>query len=520
MEKGRKIKRGVIIGAGPAGITASIELLRHTDIQPLILEESNVVGGLSKSIIKNGYLFDIGPHRFFSKRADLMQWWADFLPLEGRKLDKNTSPSENDGLDNHSSKGLLIRQRFSRIYYRGKFFNYPVSLSYQTLRKLGFLNAWKAGIDYLWAHLSPQHGQSLEDFYRKRFGTALYRMFFEKYTEKVWGKHPSSLSADWGSQRVSNTSPIASLFKKLSKAFVLKDLNNPSIMNLNPGEHFLYPKLGAGQMWETVAASVNTLGGVISLEHRVTGIQIDNHKVVSVTVVNQGISKTISCDYLISSMPLSDLVEALRGVDVPGHVRHTAKGLPYRAHITVCIVVERLLYKNDTGIGNSNDHIPDHWIYIQEEDVKIGRIFFMNNFSPYIMEPKKHEIVVGVEYFCSEGDEIWNMKEEALSKMATQELVKIGCIREADVIDVFYHKEKKAYPSYHGGYYDLSGLKSFLDTIENLYCIGRNGQHRYNNMDHSMLTAMEAVKHIAAGNGNDKTNIWNVNTEMGYHEGK
>ena len=283
-------------------------------------------------------------------------------------------------------------------------------------------------------------------------------------------------------------------------------------------EQFIYPKLGPGQLWETVAAEVENKGGDLFMQTGVKEINIAEGKVVSATVDSAEGSKTVACDYLLSTMPIKDLVASLRGIEVPTEVKRIAKELPYRDFITVGLLVDKMKIKNETKIKTYKNRVPDTWIYIQERDVKIGRLQVFNNWSPYLVADYEGSMWIGLEYFCSEGDELWQMTDEAFIKMAIEELVKIDMLEAAtDVKDACRIKIKKAYPSYFGSYYELDKVKDFLDGIEGLFCIGRNGQHRYNNMDHSMLTAMEADDNIAKG-VSTKANVWAVNTEEGYHE--
>jgi protoporphyrinogen oxidase len=284
-------------------------------------------------------------------------------------------------------------------------------------------------------------------------------------------------------------------------------------------EQFIYPKFGPGQLWETVAQDVQAKSGEVVRNSEVNAIYVENGRVVSVDVCKDGTTENVPCDYLLSSMPIKDLVAALRGIEVPEDVANIAAELPYRDFITVGLLVKKMKIENQTKIATYNKRVPDTWVYIQERDVKVGRLQVFNNWSPYMVADYKNSMFIGLEYFCSEGDELWNMDKEDFIKMAIDEMVKIDIINREDVIDATQVKVKKAYPSYFGTYYQLDKVKAFLDGIENLYCIGRNGQHRYNNMDHSMATSFEAVRCIRE-NDPDKHGLWNVNTEKSYHETK
>jgi protoporphyrinogen oxidase len=286
-------------------------------------------------------------------------------------------------------------------------------------------------------------------------------------------------------------------------------------------EQFIYPKYGPGQLWETVAKDIEQMGGEIRLGAAVTGLKVEKNEVKSVVVTNaKGKEEEIPCDYFLSTMPIKDLVPALQGIEVPEEVKTIAESLPYRDFITVGLLVNKMKIKNETKLKTYAERVPDTWIYIQERDVKIGRLQVFNNWSPYLVKDYEHTMWIGLEYFCTEGDALWNMDSKDFIEMAKDELAKIDIIDKEDVLDACHVKIQKAYPAYYGSYYQLDTVRQFLDTIPNLFCLGRNGQHRYNNMDHSMMTAFETVAHIQRGDIADKRDIWNVNTETEYHESK
>lgn len=489
-------KKAVVIGAGPAGLTATIELLKQTSIHPIVFEESDEIGGISKTVNYKGNRMDIGGHRFFSKNENIMNWWSDVMSKTEQEPDRE----------------MLLRNRVSRIFFLRKFFNYPISISWETFRNLGFKNTIRSGLGYFIARINPLKENSLEDFYINRFGRPLYELFFEDYTSKVWGKHPSSLGADWGSQRVKGVSVTAVI-----QDYIRKKLGKKNSFETETSliEEFYYPKYGPGQLWECVANDAIKNGAEVHKNHCVKKIHVEGNRVVSVDVeLSDGTIKNEACDYLLSSMPIKDLIAAISGIEIPEKVKTIGENLPYRDFITVGLLVDKLKIKSENA-----KLIPDTWIYIQERDVKIGRLQIFNNWSPYLVADEQNTVWMGLEYFCSEGDELWNMDKDTFIKMAIQELVKIDIIDEKSVLDAHLVKVKKAYPAYFGAYYELPLVKQFLDSIENLFCIGRNGQHRYNNMDHSMLTAMEAVKNISTG-AVSKKNIWDVNTDKEYHEKK
>lgn len=495
MGKGKKI--AVIIGAGPAGLTAARELLKKTDIHPVILEADDLVGGIARTICYKGNRMDIGGHRFFSKSPEVQSWWFQMMPLQNH-------PADDD------EKVFLKRPRVSRIFFLRKFFDYPISLSKGTFANMGFARTVKAGFGYLLALLHPRRPESsLEDFYINRFGRPLYRMFFEHYTEKVWGVHPSALGADWGSQRVKGLSVWAVIKDMVAKKAGTKKGNKVETSLI---EEFIYPKYGPGQFWESVADEIRAGGGEIMLKSEVTGLNIGDGNIKSIEYRSEdSVVHTIDCDYVLSTMPVKDLVADIHDTCKPVEVSRVASELPYRDFITVGLCVKKLKL--------AGGRVSDTWIYIQERDVRIGRLQIFNNWSPYLVKDNENTVWMGLEYFCSEGDELWMMNKEEFIEMAVSELVKIDVISREDVLDACYVRIRKAYPAYYGTYYELNKVKEYLDGFDNLFCLGRNGQHRYNNMDHSMLTAIRAVEVISAG-GKDKSAIWAVNSEGEYHESK
>ncbi len=509
-----KKKKVIIIGAGPAGLTAGYELLdKSKEYDVVILEESNCIGGISKTVQYKGNRMDIGGHRFFSKVPEVMDFWMKMMPLQGSdayddKVLGREKHLEDGGPDPEvEDRVMLVRNRVSRIYYLKKFFDYPISLKLQTFTNMGMIRTIQSGSSYLKSMIIKKEETSLENFYINRFGKKLYSMFFEKYTEKLWGRHPSEISADWGSQRVKGLSIVA----------VLKDMlhiNKKKETSLI--EEFIYPKYGPGQLWETVAHEFEKLGGKVLYNHGVESINYENNKIVSVVCNIKGEKEEIKGDIFISSMPLKSLVLGMNG-KLPKDIKRIAEGLPYRDFVTVGLLVKKLNLKNTTKMKTLNNIIPDCWIYIQESDVKIGRIQIFNNWSPYMVKQPEDTVWLGLEYFCNEGDEFWEKTDKECIAFATDELVKMGIINKEDVIDAHREKIKKAYPAYFDTYEEIDKLIEYINKYDNLYCVGRNGQHRYNNMDHSMVTSFETVKNII-NNKKDKKNIWNVNTEKEYHE--
>lgn len=516
------MKKVIIIGAGPAGLTAGYELLKdNEEYEVVILEEDKQVGGISKTVRYNGNRMDIGGHRFFSKDENVMKFWEDLMPIQGapsyddKKLNREKPLKEGGPNPEKEDKVMLVRDRVSRIYYLKKFFDYPVSLKLETFTNMGLVRTIKSGFSYLKSIFVKKEETSLENFYINRFGKVLYGMFFEKYTEKLWGRHPSVISADWGSQRVKGLSITAVIKDMFRKIF------NPKSKKVETSliEQFWYPKYGPGQLWETLADEFEKKGGKILKEHSVQKINIEGNKIVSVECVYDGKIEVFSGDIFISSMPLKDLVEDMKEEVVPEDIKKIATGLPYRDFMTVGLLLKKLDLKNKTKMQTLGNIVPDCWIYVQEPDVKLGRIQIFNNWSPYMVSKPEEQVWIGLEYFCNEGDEYWNMSDEEFTKFAIKELVSMGIIEENDVLDSHRERVKKAYPAYFDTYDEIDKLIAYLNEFDNLYCVGRNGQHRYNNMDHSMVTAMETVKNIK-NNVTTKDNIWKVNTEKEYHEVK
>jgi protoporphyrinogen oxidase len=513
-------RKAVIIGAGPAGLTAAYTLLKETDVHPIIFEENDFYGGISRTAVYKNNRIDIGGHRFFSKNDRIMELWRSLMPVQGspakddRMLGRK-KPLEKNGPDPEKDEAvMLVRERVSRIFYLRKFFDYPISLKPQTFLNMGLSRTLKAGLGYIRACMFKRKEDSLEDFYINRFGKPLYEMFFEDYTQKVWGIHPSRISPEWGAQRVKGLS-----LSKAVLAFILKPFRRDrKKQETSLIEQYLYPKKGPGQLWERMAEKILEMGGEIHLNSEAIGIDIDGDTVKAARVRQGNEIKTFQADAFFSSMPVKDLIEAM-GPGVPEHVQQIARGLPYRDFITVGLLLKDLKIQNETRIRTVSNIVPDCWIYIQERDVKIGRLQIFNNWSPYMVDDIENTIWIGLEYFCTEGDKMWNMPSEEFVRFAVGELAKINVIEKEDVLDSTYIRVKKTYPAYFGSFSEFGKVREYIDGFSNLYCIGRNGQHRYNNMDHSMLTAIEAVNLLKSGD-KDKSPVWNVNTEEEYHEGK
>ncbi|MGC4001978.1 MAG: NAD(P)/FAD-dependent oxidoreductase [Pirellulales bacterium] len=518
-------KQAIIIGAGPAGLTTAYEMVTRSEIKPIILEASDMVGGISKTVNFKGNRIDIGGHRFFSKAGRVMDWWLKMLPMESHGdgdfrinyQGKTTQVPGGAGIDPKTTdKVMLVRSRKSRIFYLRKFFDYPIAMNAQTIGNLGPVRIAKMGVSYAKACALPiRDEKNLEEFFINRFGRELYLTFFKSYTEKVWGVPCNEISAAWGAQRIKGLSITKAVLHALSKPFKKKGDIAQKAVETSLIERFLYPKLGPGQMWETCREKVLERGGVLHHDLHVEKILIENGKAAGVLAkhAKTGEFHEFRGDYVFSTMPVRNLVRGL-ATDVPQAVRDVSEGLMYRDFITVGLLLKDLkLREKKTG-----GPLTDNWIYIQEPDVKIGRLQIFNNWSPYLVADPG-TTWLGLEYFCNDDDEMWKYTDDAMAQLGIDELVKIGIIDRDQVLDRTVLRVPKTYPAYFGTYDRFDTIREYVDGLENLYLIGRNGMHRYNNQDHSMLTAMVSVDNILAGRTN-KDNIWAVNTEEDYHEEK
>lgn len=516
------MKKIVIIGAGPAGLTCAYDLLKKGEKDVTILEASSTIGGISRTFNFHGNRMDLGGHRFFSKDQEVMDLWNEIMPLQGSKskddimLNRDRKIAEIGPDPEKEDDVMLVRTRVSRIFFLRKFFDYPISMKPRTFINMGFRRTMKAGFGYLGTKIHKRKENSLEDFYINRFGKPLYQMFFEDYTTKVWGLHPSKISPDWGSQRVKGLSLSKAIFSALGKPF--RKLTHSNKVETSLIEEFYYPKYGPGHLYETMAQKVIDMGGKILFNHPVTKINYEDRKIISVETEFDGVKETFQADYFVSSMAIKDLYLALDKEKVPTDVYDIAINLPYRDFITVGLLLPKLKIENKTKMKTVSNIVPDCWIYIQERDVKVGRLQIFNNWSPYMVKDLENTIFIGLEYFANEGDELWNMDDEEFISFAEDELQKIDIIDKKDVIDACRLKVKKAYPAYFGVYKDFNKVQHHLKSISNLLCVGRNGQHRYNNMDHSMASSLIASSIIREEHKFTMEDLWNVNTEKSYHE--
>jgi protoporphyrinogen oxidase len=532
-KRGLMGEKAIIIGAGPAGLTTAYELVTRTHIKPIVIESTNDIGGISKTIVHNGNRMDIGGHRFFSKSDKVMKWWQVILPIQGydskddilkdvyyQEKQTRVKLSPNGPDPEKTDQVMLIRNRLSRIFFLKKFFDYPIRLNVKTIFNLGIFRIVKITWTYVWVQIFPvKNVNSLEDFFISRFGEELYKTFFKDYTEKVWGVPCTEIAADWGAQRIKELSISRALLHALKSVFRKENSINQKNTDTSLIEQFMYPKLGPGQMWETVARIVEEKGGTIIKNSEVIELNITENQVNELTYLNHAtnIKSVVRGDYFFSTMPIKDLINAM-GNKVPTVVRKISDGLQYRDFITVGLLLNKLNIKNETKISTLHGLVPDSWIYIQERKVKVGRLQIYNNWSPYMVADIE-KVWIGLEYFCNEGDELWEMKNDEFIQFAINELHSIDIIDKNDVIDSIIIRMLKTYPAYFGTYSKFNVIRDFTDKIGNLFLIGRNGMHKYNNQDHSMLTAITAVDNILSGE-KTKNNIWNINTEEIYHEEK
>jgi protoporphyrinogen oxidase len=462
----------VIIGAGPAGLTAAYELTRRNATVEVV-EADDVVGGISRTVERDGWRFDIGGHRFFTKVARVEAFWHEVLPADD----------------------FLLRPRMSRIHFRGRLFDYPLRAG-NALGNLGVVEAVRCVGSYLWAQLRPPTDQThFEGWVSARFGARLYRMFFKTYTEKVWGMPATELQADWAAQRIRNLSLAGAVLGAL-----LPRRDRTEITSLI--EQFQYPRHGPGMMWERCAELVAKAGGLVTLEAAAGTVHRADGRAIAVTVTDPAGERRIAVDHVVSTMPIGALVRAM-DPPAPAHVRAAADALRHRDFLTVALVVPA-----DAGF-------PDNWIYVHTPGVRVGRIQNFGSWSPYLV--RDGATCLGLEYFVSEGDDLWSAADDELVAFGTAELERLGLVRPGVVTAGYVVRMPKAYPVYDEGYEEaVATIRRWLaEAVPNVHPVGRNGMHRYNNQDHSMLTAMLTVENILDGAAHD---VWAVNVEEDYHE--
>ena len=545
-------KIAVIAGAGPAGLTAAYELKKRTNIQPIVYEKSDSLGGISQTAKYKGNRIDLGGHRFYTKSRRVEDWWFSLLPIQAQENFDSTkeqwsSIDDGDRLVDDLVQGekidhdrqvhkpaphpdlvdevMLSRSRLSRIFHNKTFFPYPLSLSPALVGRLGFFNSIWIFMSYLYAHIFPKSNEEyLDAFFVNRFGKRLYETFFRAYTEKVWGVPCSQIRADWGAQRIKGLSLRKALLQAVKDMLPFDDIDEQKKREISLINHFYYPKFGPGQMWEIAAERITAASGQVHKKQNVSRVFLENNRVSSVSVLDgNGVETKQPCDYFFSSMPLRELVSIISPAP-PEEVRKVAEGLVYRDFMTVGLLLKKLDVKSGPRFGDyfrkkspPLTMLPDNWIYIQDGVVKVGRVQIFNNWSPYMVADPKNTVWLGLEYFVNIGDDLWNMKDEDMIQLGLSELVKIGFIDKADFLDGCVLRVPKAYPAYFGSYNQLSIIYDYFNTIPNLFLIGRNGLHRYNNQDHSMMTAMLAVDLLVA-NKSDKKIIFECNIDSDYQE--
>jgi protoporphyrinogen oxidase len=468
----------VIIGAGPAGLTAAYQLSKQ-DVTSTVLEADDVVGGISRTAVREGWRFDIGGHRFFTKVGPVEDLWFEIL-----------------GPDD-----FLRRPRKSRIYYEGKFFDYPL-VPMNALRNLGLIEAFRCVASYVWARIRPPKDQTnFEGFTAGRFGWRLYRTFFKTYTEKVWGVPADHIQADWGAQRVKDLSLFRAVWEAMKpKRLRLRRDKSKQVTSLI--DEFNYPKYGPGMMWERATELVTARGTKVVFDSKVTAVHHADGNAVAVTATTEGVPTRYACTHVVSSMPLGALVRAM-DPPPPPDVLAAADGLAYRDFMTVALVVPA-----DTVDWD------DNWIYIHAPEVRTMRIQNFGSWSPYLVKDGRN--VLGLEYTCLEGDATWTSNDDELIEHAKRELEALGLMNAANVEAGYVVRMPKAYPMYDATFKaNVETLRTWLDEhAPNVYPVGRNGMHKYNNQDHSMYTAMLSVENILGANHD----VWTVNVEADYHE--
>ncbi|HEV8460515.1 MAG TPA: NAD(P)/FAD-dependent oxidoreductase [Gaiellaceae bacterium] len=457
----------LVLGGGPAGLTAGY-LLGKVDRDTIVFEAEDQVGGIAKTVERDGYRFDLGGHRFFTKSIEVDTLWHEILGEE-----------------------FLRRPRMSRIYWNNRYLDYPLR-GPDVVRKLGPVELTRCMASYARAALKrDKRDDSLEDWVSNRFGRRLFELFFKSYTEKVWGVPTSEIRAEWAAQRIKGLS----FFSAAKAAF----FGNKGDKVKSLISEFNYPRYGPGQMWDAMTAAIEAQGNEVRLESRVDSMTIENGRITRVVVDGEAFDNP---DSVISSLPLREVVE-MAVPRAPQQVLDAARGLRYRDFLTVALVVD------------GDDLFPDNWIYIHDPSVRVGRIQNFRSWSPW-MVPDPDKSCVGMEYFCFAGDELWTMPDDDLVALAADELERLNLATKAKVERGYAIRVPKAYPIYDADYAErVATIRGWLDGIENLQQVGRNGLHRYNNSDHSMLTAMRAVDNILTGAHHD---IWEVNAESVYHE--
>lgn len=506
-------KKIVIIGAGPAGLTAAYELARNQKYSVCILESDPIVGGISKTVRHQDNLIDIGGHRFFSHSKKVLDWWLQFLPIVDTTghLEINyhqQSQSLDEIILKKSEDAMLIRSRKSRIYFKKNLIDYPLKINLGLLKSLGLRSSFRIIIGILQSRLFPlKEVKNLEDFFINNFGKELYQVFFKEYTEKVWGKPCTELSADWGRQRIKSLKIRQIVFHSITKWSMPQRKVKSQARTLI--EKFLYPSKGPGMLWEKVSEECQKMGVTLITNAKVNALQFQGNLVKSVSFIGKdNLPHEIECDAVFSTMPVKDLINSMQ-TEIPTPVVSTAESLEYRDFIIVGLELQKLRLVPEKG----KKMVEDNWLYIQDQGVKVGRLQLFNNWSPF-MTTNDHAWI-GAEYFCKEGDDVWSLTDEALIDLGLSELESIGILNKNDFVSGKVVRCLKAYPSYTGSYSQIHIIQEFLERKSNLFLMGRNGLHKYNNQDHSMLTAFKAVE-LFEKSLTSKKEIWAINSDDEY----
>ncbi|MGE4546776.1 MAG: NAD(P)/FAD-dependent oxidoreductase [Desulfurella sp.] len=491
----------IIVGAGPAGITAAKEATKQNK-SVLIVEEDCLVGGISKTINYKQNRIDIGGHRFFSKSDLVINWWEELL--------KPCSIEEAK----HIQTCMLKRKRLSRIYFENNFYDYPLKLNLNTALNIGVFRGLGFLKDYIYAKNKPiMPEKNLEDFFINRFGKGLYETFFKDYTKKVWGIECKYISKDWGAQRIKSLDISKALLHAVKSIFLKNSIKITTLI-----EEFSYPKYGPGQMWQTAVDKAVSQGAELLLNTKVIGFERTGYKITNIKLLNTKTNQTqtLSADFYISTMPIKDLASII-SPKIDKKIYNIALNLLYRDFISVGLLYKKLLAKDKNSRQEAGAcKIPDNWIYVQDKNVNLGRLQLFNNWSPFMVADVNNTIWLGLEYFCNEGDNLWIMSDKGLIELGAEELEKIGIAKKNDLLDGTVIRQKKAYPAYFGAYEEFDKVKDYFNLFDNLFLVGRNGMHRYNNQDHSMLSAKAAIDCIM--HKSDKSAIWNINLDDEYHE--
>lgn len=493
---GKNSKYAIILGAGPAGLATAYELIEKSDIIPIIVEKLPCVGGLSRTVYFDNMGVDIGGHRLHTTDEYIKSIWFRFLSAQNAPSIDDIKASRNIKYDKIGKNPqvaddvMLLRNRFSSIIYNSYFFPYPLKMNFDTLKKLGFLASLKAGFSYFKSLIFKREENSLEDFMINRFGYVLYEIFFKDYTKKVWGVKPSVLSSEWGRERIRKLSLLKTILNSILSQFkFLKFKKETSLI-----DKFYYPKFGCSQLWNLMAEYIVKNGGKIILNSEFLEFNYQDNKILSVKFKTQDNKiKEISGSYFLSSIPISDLI---KGVDAPFDIKQNALNLPYRDYVLVSFYTKEFNLKNYTDYKTVKNTTPDNWLYLQERDALAARIQVMNNWSPYLVQDFENKYLISLEYFTNENEEFWQKTDDEIISIAQQEAKKYNLFSPNSILKSFVIKEKKAYPSYYGSYRFIDKIKSHFAKYNNLYLIGRNGQHQYNNMDEAMICGINIAREI------------------------